>query len=105
MTDISLNRPDAEAIEREAHQGNGKATYNPTPVPGYGDGLVKSTEAPFRYDNNDWIQIGEHYFNVHPYRSDFDGYPVRWIEIYIAGQEWRSAVRPADADRVLNGAS
>ncbi len=65
-------------------------TYHKEPVVGYGDGLIKSDESPehtvekFNDDRNDnhnnWFTIGDTRYNVHPYRSDFGGYPVRWTE-------------------------
>lgn len=73
-------------------------TYDSTPVIGYGDGLVKGQGAPSRIDNNDWIVIGMFRFNVHPYRSDLGGYPVRWIE--EADGDHR-AVTPRQATQVL----
>ncbi len=54
--------------------------YDPTPIVGYGEGLVTGDAVPVREDNNDWIYIGEYVFNVHPYRSDLKGWPVRWID-------------------------
>ena len=64
--------------------------YNPAPVPGYSEGLVVSKDRPDRiithYDDNrgdvsnDWFTFLGKRYNVHPYRSDLGGYPVRWIE-------------------------
>ncbi len=68
-------------------------SYDPTPVEGYQLGIVASNERPKRVMTdrgdhppgnrmlaNDWFTIGTKRYNVHPYRSDFDGYPVRMIE-------------------------
>ena len=61
--------------------------YDSTPVIGYRDGLIKvtSNELPARItvgtNSNDWFYIGLRRYNVHPFRSDLGGYPVRWIEI------------------------
>lgn len=68
--------------------------YDKTPVPGYRAGRILTDEKPVQvrtpnpdgkasplYDVvNDWFEIDGQYFNVHPYRSDLEGYPVRWIE-------------------------
>ena len=92
-------------------------TYDGEPVIGYGDGIVKADnskgqgdeeliEQPRRIDNNDWIVIGRFRFNVHPFRADLGGYPVRWIEEAAATPdvpecEYHRAVRPATAAREL----
>jgi hypothetical protein len=72
--------------------------YISTPVIGYGDGLVTGQVTPSRIENNDWIVIGNFRFNVHPYRDDLGGFPVRWIET----ADDHRAVQPATADRELN---
>ena len=70
-------------------------TFDSTPVVGYREGIVIVTgnEVPERIctehggfapgnrlNINDWFTIGESRYNVHPYRSDLGGYPVRWVE-------------------------
>ena len=72
--------------------------YDNKAVIGYGDGLVTGPGTPSRIDNNDWIVIGMFRFNVHPYRDDLGGYPVRWIE--EADGDHR-AVTPRQANQVL----
>ena len=67
-----------------------QTTYNNTPVKGYRDGLIISDTRPDRvithYDDNrgdvsnDWFTIDDRRYNVHPYRADLGGYPVRWSE-------------------------
>ncbi|MCK5496371.1 MAG: hypothetical protein KAI41_07675 [Hyphomicrobiaceae bacterium] len=74
--------------------------YNPAPVIGYGDGLITGNASPVRLENNDWIFLGDFRFNVHPFRSDLGGWPVRWIE---TRDEFNSAVRPITASNSLNG--
>ena len=63
--------------------------HDPSPVTGYSHGLIISPSSPVREvtktadgrDNrNDWFYINDQRFNVHPFRSDLGGYPVRWIE-------------------------
>ena len=80
-------------------------TYDPTPATGYGDGVVKGLVTPVvRQDNNDWIYLGELRFNVHPYRSDLGGYPVRWIETlndYGGPEKVWGAVQPSTAAAML----
>ena len=66
-----------------------RAVHNPTPVTGYSEGVVVSEVAPIactetfdddRHPNtNHYFRIGDEFFNVHPYRSDLGGYPVRWV--------------------------
>ena len=66
------------------------AHYDSMPVTGYSEGIVISDVAPIsctehfndnRASNtNLYFKIGNQYFNVHPYRSDLGGYPVRWID-------------------------
>ncbi len=82
--------------------------YDATPVIGYGEGTVKSGRADSavrRENNNDWITIGRFIFNVHPYRPDFGGYPVRWIETYDveASSTRRYYSTPDQAVAELNG--
>ena len=65
-------------------------TYSPTPVIGYSEGLIISDAKPTRIvthddDNrgdvsNDWFTIDNVRYNVHPFRNDLGGYPVRWRE-------------------------
>ena len=73
--------------------------YISTPVTGYGDGLITGNATPERIANNDWIVVGDFRFNVHPFRSDLGGYPVRWIE---TNDDDHRSVQPATADRALN---
>jgi hypothetical protein len=64
--------------------------YNPTPVTGYSEGIIESTEKPTRCvetfsddraDNvNFYFEIDGKFYNVHPRRDDLGGYPVRWID-------------------------
>lgn len=67
--------------------------YDPTPVIGYSEGLIISDDPPVREftdrgdlpkgnkaNPNDWFYIETRRFNVHPFRSDLGGYPIRWIE-------------------------
>lgn len=75
--------------------------YDSTPVVGYGEGLVISpderpvTEYTDRGDMppgnnanaNSWFYIGERKYNVHPFRADLGGYPVRWSEA-VAWEEY-----------------
>ena len=71
------------------------ATYNPTPVEGYRDGIVVSDTAPDRVytdrgdlpagnkaNDNSWFTIDGVHYNVHPHRRDLGGYPVRWTSTY-----------------------
>jgi len=69
-------------------------TYNSSPIVGYPEGRVISDVAPVACtehfnDNrpsntNHYFRIegstGARYFNVHPYRTDIGGYPIRWID-------------------------
>lgn len=70
-------------------------TYNPRPVEGYREGVIVSDVAPERVMTdhgayppgnkllgNDWFTIDGTHYNVHPYRTDFGGYPVRWASTY-----------------------
>lgn len=54
--------------------------YNPSPVIGYPCGLIISDSKPIRFSSNNWFRFGGKQYNVHPYRDDLGGYPVRWIE-------------------------
>lgn len=90
--------PDWEWYDRQDQQQQTrrttmKTTYDPTPVEGYYYGIVKSNEAPTRVWTdrgdmpkgnkalcNDWFSIGDTKYNVHPFRFDLAGYPVRWKE-------------------------
>lgn len=76
--------------------------YNATPIIGYGEGLITSDEPPKREWSdrgdmpkgnnalsNDWFTIESTRYNVHPYRKDLGGYPVRWIESVILPEEYR----------------
>lgn len=57
------------------------ATYKKSPVTGYPNGLViAENESPIFSDNNHWFYIGGLKINVHPYRRDLGGYPVRWTQ-------------------------
>jgi len=70
------------------------STYDKTAVPGYRAGRIITDDKPVQirtpnpdgkpsplYDIvNDWFEVDGRYFNVHPYREDLGGYPVRWIE-------------------------
>lgn len=78
--------------------------YSSDPVVGYSEGIIKASdpkiegmERPTRIDNNDWIIIGQFRFNVHPFRLDLGGYPVRWIERESGGY-----VRPQDVKQYDN---
>lgn len=64
-------------------------THDATPVTGYRDGIIISDTTPRREATkggdgrenlNDWFYIDGQRFNVHPYRSDFGGWPIRWTE-------------------------
>ncbi len=76
-------------------------THDDTPILGYRDGIIfiTSNERPRRVmtdrgdlpkgnkqNANDWFTIGEMNFNVHPYRSDLKGYPVRWSSKFVDGE-------------------
>ena len=60
--------------------------YDSTPVIGYSEGLViaPGRETPTRIvvagNPNLWFYIDLRRYNVHPYREDLGGYPVRWSE-------------------------
>jgi hypothetical protein len=67
--------------------------HDPVAVPGYSNGIIRSTSSPVREFTdrgdlppgnkelaNDWFTIGDKRYNVHPFRADFGGYPIRWIE-------------------------
>ena len=64
--------------------------YNATPIEGYGQGLIECDRdsEPTRWTNvlphatvpNDYFLIDGLYYNVHPYRADLKGCPVRWIQ-------------------------
>jgi hypothetical protein len=83
--------------------------YDKTPVVGYGEGLVISDVAPIvcvtqfndgRPENvSHWFRIEgatrARYFNVHPYRSDLGGYPVRWIENFPP-EGWEPEINDLD---------
>jgi hypothetical protein len=82
--------------------------YDSTPVVGYGEGLVisdRKEEADFPAidaDGNNWMVIVDAVeFNVHPYREDLGGYPVRWILQYGAGEHY---LQPAQAELILKRA-
>ena len=74
--------------------------YSPVPVIGYSEGLIiAGNETPTRTyserTSEDWFVINDYHFNVHPFRYDLGGYPVRWIE-QDRGYEWRSPVQARD---------
>ncbi len=54
--------------------------YDSTPVIGYGDGLITSDRAPVQIRNNLKFFIDGRVYDVHPFRKDLGGYPVRWHE-------------------------
>lgn len=57
--------------------------YDNTPVIGYGEGLIKVTrgERPIlTATGNRKFHLDGYEYDVHPYRSDLGGYPVRWRE-------------------------
>jgi len=70
--------------------------YRPEPVIGYSEGLIVTTcneqPAQIRTPNpdgkssplhdvvDDWFYIGQRRYNVHPFRADLGGWPVRWHE-------------------------
>ena len=75
--------------------------YDNTPVVGYPEGVIitSSDVRPRRVmtdrgdmpkgnkqNANDWFTIGDTHYNVHPYRRQFGGYPVRWSSSYIDGE-------------------
>jgi len=67
--------------------------YNPEPVEGYDRGLIVTDTNPERIVeeggngpvSNDWFYLGTVRYNVHPYRRDLGGYPVRWFEYTGSG--------------------
>ncbi len=69
--------------------------YDNKPVVGYSEGLIISDSKPekevTRYSDNrpdnvnHWFTIGATRYNVHNYRSDLRGYPVRWFETVLVG--------------------
>jgi len=81
----------ADSEERDFAWG---AFHDPAAVEGYPQGIIRSNDMPpFRHftdrgdepegnlnNPNDWFEIGELFYNVHPYRADLGGYPVRWID-------------------------
>lgn len=81
-------------------------TYKPTPVIGYPDGTIESDEQPIMvrtpnsdgkpspmYDNvNYYFVIDDVFYNVHPFRSEFGGYPVRMFSDFTP-EGW-SDLRP-----------
>jgi hypothetical protein len=64
-------------------------THNPTPVTGYSEGIIESTEKPTRCvetfsddrpDNiNFYFKIDDKFYNVNPRREDLGGFPVRFF--------------------------
>lgn len=69
--------------------------YDANSIVGYGDGLIKSDELPAgeftdrgdlpkgnRKNYNLWFYLDNKRYNVHPYRRDLCGWPVRWVETY-----------------------
>lgn len=64
------------------------AVYDPTPVSGYSDGIIRSNrkpmyrveETPGGPNGNYWFHIDGLYYNVHPYQHRLGGYPVRWLQ-------------------------
>lgn len=65
----------------------------PDPIAGYHAGIIQSDKSPVTeytdrgdqpagnmQNGNDWFYINNSRYNVHPYRFDLNGYPVRWIE-------------------------
>ena len=70
--------------------------YNSTPVTGYQDGIIVSDTAPRKIATslpdgarniNLWFTIETTHYNVHPYREDLRGYPVRWFQSYAPDGE------------------
>lgn len=69
------------------------AIYYPARIEGYSEGMIKANFNPTveRTDRGDlpkgnnqninhWFTIGDTRYNVHGYRPDLHGYPVRWRE-------------------------
>ncbi len=93
--------------------------YIETPVVGYSDGIIKpepgqqpqrcySYHADERVNPNDWFCLdagagGITYFNVHPYRSDLGGYPVRWTQ-NEKPEGWTDPIPEPDPEPAPTGA-
>jgi len=90
---LPLRKSVVAAAEKLEAEGLWDAVYVSEAVEGYYLGIVRTKMKPFRHYTdlgskpkgnrglaNDWFEIGGKFYNVHPYRVDFLGYPVRWIE-------------------------